>query len=248
MTKSRICLFFCLSLFFSHAVSAVAANFNEIKKQLYSCDSNIVFAAAEEVINDQETLSNPIRLFAVSEAYFRHQKQDKAVFWFYAAQLRIHYQIASMQNPGTALLGLGMVMGSLGPCVNTYAFKDIAKLNKTLDQVVAWDIKTSNPYLFSEKSKWDNGNKIISQFFSKLNKPIENYANSENVKNNKSLLAAVKMQKINIPTDTDFSSFKKEISNQIAELESRAELAEPEIKKGFPTFFHKCRQQAQQIN
>lgn len=80
-----------------------------------------------------------------SPAYFLllHGRKDEAVFWFYAAQLRFRYQAAI--KGGDYGQVLSVMLMTVGPSINNYAFQDTIKLSNTLDRVLEWDIATPNP-------------------------------------------------------------------------------------------------------
>ena len=114
-----------------------------------SCDPAIAIAAAKEVIADKDQVKEPLMLFAPSMVLYQHGARDEAVFWFYAAQLRTRYQLVFEQGDRGQLL---MVMMMVAPGINNYAFQDVARFNRTLDQVLEWDRKTPNPYREREQT------------------------------------------------------------------------------------------------
>jgi hypothetical protein len=79
-----------------------------------------------------------------------HGQKDEAVFWFYAAQLRTRYQLVFEQGDRGQLFQI-MLM-SIGPLINSYAFQDVSKLDRTLDRVLEWDRTTPNPYRAKPRS------------------------------------------------------------------------------------------------
>jgi hypothetical protein len=127
------------------------------KERLNSCDAKTALAAAEEIIDNPATLKEPLDLFAPAFTYFMHGKKDKAVFWFYAAQLRVEYQLA-FQNGDRGQLLKGMRM-LVGPPILNYAYQDISNLGSILDRVLEWDKKTPNPYREKPRTS-DINNKI----------------------------------------------------------------------------------------
>ncbi|TAK89898.1 MAG: hypothetical protein EPO06_10830 [Burkholderiaceae bacterium] len=113
-------------------------------EDMQSCDPGIAIAAAEEVVNKPSTLKEPLQLFMAAAVFFQHGAKDKAVFWFYAAQLRVRYQLVFEQGDLGQILSI-MLM-TVGPPINNYAFQDVEKLNRILDTVLAWDKTAPNPF------------------------------------------------------------------------------------------------------
>lgn len=111
--------------------------------RLKSCDSGVAKSAAEELLNDPNSLKSPIALFGPALALFQNGDKDTAVFWFYAAQLRTRYKMAIENSDEGNLLSIMLI--TVGPQINNYAFRDIKKLSATLDQVLTWDRVTPNP-------------------------------------------------------------------------------------------------------
>lgn len=120
-------------------------------ERLKSCDPKVSLAAADEILNDPKALTEPALMF--SPAYFLmvHGRKDESVFWFYAAQLRFRYQAAIKQGDYGQVLSV-MLM-TVGPSINNYAFLDTAKLSNTIDRVLEWDRVTPNPLRQSVKSE-----------------------------------------------------------------------------------------------
>lgn len=133
-------------------------------ERLGSCDPRIAVVAAEELINQPDTLKEPLILFSASSALFLHGKKDDAVFWFYAAQLRIRYQLAFENGDRGQLLTI-MLM-TAGQPINNYAFQDVSNLDRILDRVLEWDKKAPNP--LRDKARSESVNKQIEQVYSGL--------------------------------------------------------------------------------
>lgn len=125
------------------------------------CDLQIVHTAAEEIVNSTTSLKEPMSLFLTAISMFQHGKKDEAVFWFYASQLRVRYQLVFEKGDRGQLLTI-MLM-TMGPTINNYAFQDISNLNRILDKVVEWDKKTPNP--FREKPRTSEMDKQIEQIY-----------------------------------------------------------------------------------
>ena len=114
------------------------------RERLKSCDSGMAIAAAEQIIQNPETLREPLEIFTPAAVLFMNGKRDDAVFWFYAAQLRTRYQLLFEQEDRQALLG--RMLGTVGPPINNYAYQDVDKLHSILDRVFEWDERTPNPW------------------------------------------------------------------------------------------------------
>lgn len=132
--------------------------------RLKSCEPSVAIAAAEEIVNNPDTLKEPLQLFSPAAVLFQHGKKDEAVFWFYAAQLRVRYQLAFEKGDRGQLLSV-MLM-TVGPLINNYAFQDVSNLKRILDRVLEWDKKTPNP--FREKTRSENIEKQIDQVYAGL--------------------------------------------------------------------------------
>lgn len=138
---AKMLLFCLLSAFvstYTHASSELST-----ADKLKSCDRKISLATAEEVLADPKTLSEPSMMFPAAFVLFRYGNKDEAVFWFYAAQLRLRYQAAIKGGDYGQVLAI--MMATIGPLINTYALQDTARLTQILDRVLEWDKTTANP-------------------------------------------------------------------------------------------------------
>lgn len=131
--------------------TSLAADAVPAEERLKSCNPSVAIGAVKEIVSRPDAINEPLGLFAVSEPLFLHGQKDAAVFWFYAAQLRTRYQLIFEEGDRGQLLQV-MVM-SIGPLINSYAFQDVSKLDRTLNRVLEWDRKTPNPYRAKAKSK-----------------------------------------------------------------------------------------------
>ncbi|MBI3431848.1 MAG: ankyrin repeat domain-containing protein [Hydrogenophilales bacterium] len=132
------------------------------EERLASCDSKIALAAAKEVINDPESLNEPLELFKPSFVLFMHGRKDEAVFWFYAAQLRVRQQM--IVNNGDRGQLMTVMLMTVGPPINNYAFQNVPRFIEILDRVLEWDKKTPNPSL--EEIKRQGKNAEMEQVYS----------------------------------------------------------------------------------
>ena len=113
-------------------------------ERLKSCDPRIALAAAKEVLNGPNTLNEPLEMFSPAFVLFQNGEKDEGVFWFYAAQLRVRYQLAFEKGDRGQLLSI-MLM-TIGPPINNYAFHDVRRLDRTIERVLEWDRITPNPF------------------------------------------------------------------------------------------------------
>lgn len=130
--------------------TASAAEELSAYERLKSCDTGMAIAAAEQIIQRPESLQEPLDMFAPAAVLFLNGKQDDAVFWFYAAQLRARYQLLFQQDNRPELLA--MMLTSVGTPINNYAYQDVDKLNSILDRVFEWDERTPNTWRQSREA------------------------------------------------------------------------------------------------
>jgi hypothetical protein len=126
------------------AATTSARRTQSVQERLESCDPQVALSAANEVLSNPENLKEPLNLFMPAKILFDNGRKDDAVFWFYAAQLRTRYQIVFEKGDRPQLLSAMLV--TVGTTINNYAFQDAARFTRTLDQVVAWDTRTANPF------------------------------------------------------------------------------------------------------
>ncbi len=110
--------------------------------------------AKEKLIADIKASSQnyaPPVLFLLSNILFEKGEKDDAAFWFYAGQLRGRFD-ANICADVSARQAISVLNMTFGPPINQYALKDIPKLEKLVDKVVAWDEKT--PYNYDHR--WIN--------------------------------------------------------------------------------------------
>lgn len=148
----------------SEAKSGITSSGLPAEDRLKSCEPSVAVAAAEEIVSNPANLKEPLQLFSPAFAFFQNGRKDEGVFWFYAAQLRVRQQIV-LENGDRGQL-LSIMLMTMGPYINNYAFQNIANLNQILDRVLEWDNKTTNP--FREKAKSQKLDKQIDQIYAGL--------------------------------------------------------------------------------
>jgi hypothetical protein len=94
--------------------------------------------AVERILRDADS-ADPLSLMQAALKLLEAGERDKAVFWFYAGQLRARYW-PTLRGENAQLLTIFLM--TIGERVNAEAFRDIPALLKTLDAVVVWDQKT----------------------------------------------------------------------------------------------------------
>jgi hypothetical protein len=154
---------FLFSLLCQAPVS-LAGNALSAEERLKSCNPSIAIDAAKEIVNRPATLKEPLMLFSPAAVLFQHGLKDDGVFWFYAAQLRVRYQLAFEKGDRGQLLSV-MLM-TTGPQINNYAFQDVSNLERILDRVREWDKKTPNP--FREQPRSESIDKQLEQVYAGL--------------------------------------------------------------------------------
>ena len=91
---------------------------------------------------------HPAHFYILAGKLFSANKRDEAVFWFYVGQLR--YRIHLDANPKIDPTGDPALFTALsamtGQPINHYAFGDIPRLAKTIDDVLKWDAEHENKY------------------------------------------------------------------------------------------------------
>jgi len=225
-------------------VASLAASSSKLEDRLESCEPSVAISAADEFINSPDALKEPLQLLSPALTFFRNGKKDEAVFWFYAAQLRVRYQLASAsdeRNQGFLILGLVLSNEGIGLAINNYAFQDVSNFRQILDRVVAWDKSMPNPYPVRDKEKWMKIDTAIERMYSESRAQKERFIDERAPKESKAWLAAMEMTLQTEPIDPDFAALKAKLAAEKDALESRAILAAPVIKMANPKYFSYCR-------
>ncbi len=93
----------------------------------------------------------PPVFYLLSNILFEKGEKDEGSFWFYAGQLRGRFD-ANICADVSARQAIAILNMNFGTPINQYTLKDIPKLEKLVDKVVAWDEKT--PYNYDHR--WIN--------------------------------------------------------------------------------------------
>lgn len=123
---------------------------NMIIKNLQTPDKVQKQQAIDSVLKNPNDYNPPV-LYALSRELFLQEKKDEACFWFYTAQLRARYS-ANLCMDNSAVQATSILTNEYGPAINSYALKDIDKLEKTVNKVV--DFVRSNNENYDQR--WIN--------------------------------------------------------------------------------------------
>jgi hypothetical protein len=145
-----------------HASISFAADTLPATDRLNSCEPRIALAAAKEILNDPKALKEPLEMFSPAAVLFMNDEKEEAVFWFYAAQLRVRYQLAFDRGDRAQLLSI-MLM-TVGPPINNYAFQNVARFDRIIDRVLLWDKTAPNPW--KERAKTQDIEANIEKVYS----------------------------------------------------------------------------------
>lgn len=133
--------------------------------RMKSCDPGMALAAATEAVSSPDNLKEPLQLFTPAFVYFQNGRKDEGVFWFYAAQLRARQQMVVKNGDRGQLLAIMMM--TMGPVINNYAFQNTVNLTQILDKVLKWDKDTPNP--FRDEAKLQKLDSKIEQIYAGFN-------------------------------------------------------------------------------
>ncbi len=99
------------------------------------------------------TERHPSEYYLLASRLFKEGRQDEAVFWYYAGQLRWRYYALANQDTVSGSEESSLVAAmhqSVGAVINEYAFGDLPKFRQTIDEVVRWDEEHPNPQVSKE--------------------------------------------------------------------------------------------------
>ena len=113
-------------------------------KDLNSRDAAVRRRTIEQVQATPERYAPPV-LYQLSQVLMAEGKPERAMFWFYAGQLRARFD-ANRCADETAGSAIGVMNQNIGPPINQYAFKNLVLLEKTIADVLAWDRRTPHDY------------------------------------------------------------------------------------------------------
>lgn len=101
-------------------------------------------ASIERVIRNPGAY-NPAVLYALSDALFRSDRKDDAVYWFYLGQLRARSD-ANKALDVSARQAVSALNQRYGTQINQYSFKDTARLRSIVSKVISTDQSIPRDY------------------------------------------------------------------------------------------------------
>jgi hypothetical protein len=90
-----------------------------------------------DAILSQPNDFNPPALYALSKVLFARGDKDRAAYWYYLAQIRARYD-ANLCMDESAKQAAAVLSRNYGAEINKYAFQDMDKLSKTVEEVVGF--------------------------------------------------------------------------------------------------------------
>jgi hypothetical protein len=160
------------------------ARHNEAIEILNGKDLKLKQQTVDSILKNPNYYNPPV-IYALSRELFQQDKKDDATYWFYLAQLRARYD-ANLCMDNSAKQAVSILNGEYGPDINTFAFQDLDKLEKTVTKVV--DFVSTNEENYDHR--WINlhgldavlgGNNELSQAKDKWSeiktKTIDDYYN-----------------------------------------------------------------------
>lgn len=113
-------------------------------------NKELIDKTVSEIIAVPQNYAPPV-LYMLAYTLFSQDRKDEAMFWFYAGQLRARYD-ANRCADVSARSAVGALNDKIGPVINPYAFKDMAKLKETIYKVLDWEKTTP----FNYDHRWIN--------------------------------------------------------------------------------------------
>jgi hypothetical protein len=92
--------------------------------------------------------NHPAAYYILASKLFASGKKEEAVFWFYAGQLRYRFYLKATPDlpPSGDPALFASLSETVGRPLNEYAFGDIPRLAKTIDDVLQWDASHENGF------------------------------------------------------------------------------------------------------
>jgi hypothetical protein len=112
--------------------------------RLYSCDQEAVRAAADALLDDPDTLRQPVVLFHAAMAERAAGRPERAVFFHLAGRLRGTRQ--ALVEGGDAYQAIDAMVMSVGPFIMPLLGTDPDLGRKAMHRVLEWDKATPDPY------------------------------------------------------------------------------------------------------
>ena len=107
---------------------------NRTVESLQSKDKKKKQETIDAIIKNPNSYNPPV-IYALSNELFNLGKKDDAAFWFYVGQLRARYD-ANLSLDKSSGQAVAVLNNEYGSRINKYAFKDIKKLENTVNKSV----------------------------------------------------------------------------------------------------------------
>lgn len=160
---------------FSSISSGANALQSSVEERLKSCDPSIAVAAADEFVGNPSNSHDEGQLFTAAKIFLENNRQDDAVFWYFAAKLRLIHFITGDEKNRNYTMMLGWGSGILEPHIKIHALKDLNKLRNTTDRLISWNSTTYDQYKIHDSVKAAKLEADFQQMFNKLEREQREY-------------------------------------------------------------------------
>jgi hypothetical protein len=147
MPSSRLPLLACAVLGLALSLPADGAAPGRpasIQARLMSCDPGVVRAAAEAVLNDPATQTEPAVLFQAALAERMAGNKEQAAFLYLAARLRMSRQALVAREE--ARQALGALVVTISPLILPDLLADPGLTRRAIARTIDWDRATPDPF------------------------------------------------------------------------------------------------------
>ncbi len=117
---------------------------NDTIRALKQSNAELRSELIQSITGHPENYAPPV-FYLVSAILFKEDKKDDAAFWFYAGQLRGRID-ANICADKSARQAIDILNQEFGTPINQYAFRYMAKLAKTIENVLRWEETTEYKY------------------------------------------------------------------------------------------------------
>lgn len=107
---------------------------------------SILLLCAAIVAQAQETDGHPALDITRAKNLFEAGNKDKAVYWYYVAQLRFRIHLTARPEEAGDKVLLGTLSDAVGKPINEWAFGDPEAFAETLDDVIDWHLKNDDDF------------------------------------------------------------------------------------------------------
>lgn len=173
-----------------------AIRVGKFSKELSSATAESILDVVKKMKKEWQTLSAEAMYVTAIRLYDTGHK-DEAVFWFYSAQYRARVLHAIIPAEAIGTIGepgferqqaLGAFFQLAGQYINGYAFGDLEKLGKVLDQVVSENAKVADykeiypKQMFIPEEEWAEKSDGVAEGLKGLRKQIADPQFAEEIK------------------------------------------------------------------